>query len=275
VNASAVKTCAAISLFLFASTGCSDPSSRFITPERMNRGMVVVLHGIEGPGYLNREICRGLDYGGVDTAIRNYEWSSEWGALYNLRASHYNRLKAEELARWISDYIEAFPGRPVTLIGHSGGGAIAVWAAESMQGDEKIDGLILINPAISRDYDLGRALENTKRGIVNFHSQFDWLLLGVGTRVAGTMDRKHEVSAGKDGFLIPESRPESCRRLYQIGWSGDMLISGHWGGHLSSSTAAFVAMYVSPLVMSREWSGKLIEDIRKGRVRWSDGSVKD
>lgn len=244
--------------------GCGRRRGDYITADRLEKGLVVVLHGIEGPSYLNKEICRGLYMGGVECAVKNYKWASVWGVWHNLNAEQDNRRKARELARWIAGYREGFPGRPVFIVGHSGGGAIGLWAVEAMAGDEPIDGLILLNAALSENYDLGPALDKTRRGIVNIHSKLDWLLLGIGTRIAGTMDRRHGESAGKDGFAVPDDDPR-YRKLFQIGWSRDMLVSGHWGGHLSSAASHFVAMYIAPLIFAPSWNEEVVENVGAGR----------
>ncbi len=244
-------------------SGCGRRRGDYITADRLEKGLVIVLHGIEGPSYLNKEICRGLSIGGVAYAIKNYKWGSVWGVWHNLNAQQDNRRKARQLARWIAGYREGFPGRPVFIVGHSGGGAIGLWAVEAMAGENAIDGLILLNAALSESYDLGTALEKTRRGIVNIHSQLDWLLLGVGTRLAGTMDREHGKSAGKDGFIVPDGDGR-YRKLFQIGWSRDMLAAGHWGGHLSSAASHFVAMYIAPLIFAPSWNEEVMENVAAG-----------
>jgi hypothetical protein len=45
-----------------------------------------------------------------------------------------------------------------------------------------------------------------------------------------------------------------------------MLTSGHWGGHLSSAAAEFVARYVSPLVRAQAWSPNLVLAVREGGI---------
>ncbi|MCK5113975.1 MAG: hypothetical protein KAR11_04360, partial [Phycisphaerae bacterium] len=174
--------------------GCN--SQPFVNPERLERGLVVVLPGIEGRGILNAAICRGLNDGGVSCAIELYDWTSSLGPLYNLRAEEHNLRKAKELARHLLRYQLDYPDRPILIVGHSGGGAMGVWAAEAMEDNRKIDGLILLNTSLSPDYDLSKALDRTQRGVVNIYSPRDWLLLGWGTSVHGTMDGKHQASAG-------------------------------------------------------------------------------
>ncbi len=241
--------------------GCRPPQP-FVTSDRMQRGLVVVLPGIEGRGYLNEQICRGLADGGVNWAIEIDDWTSSWGPLYNLRSEKRNRRKAGDLVERIKRYRVAFPERPVVLLGHSGGGAIAIWASEMLGKNDKVKGVILINVAISREYDLAKALEHTTDGIINYYSGNDWVLLGLGTTVYGTMDGKHGSSAGKEKFLAPTDLPQAYRKLYQVGWDMEMIKTGHLGGHFSSSSTRFVSRYVAPLVMAEQWSEQLVKNIK-------------
>lgn len=242
--------------------GCH--SQPFVTPERLERGLVVILPGIEGRGILNEAIAHGLNDGGVQCAIEIYDWTSSLGPLYNLRAEEHNRKKAVSLARRITRYRIAHPDRPVIIVGHSGGGAMGVWALESLSPYQQVGGLILLNVSLSPNYDLSEALWHSQRGIVNIHSPLDWFLLGVGTSVYGTMDGKHEASAGMTGFVIPPGMPEAYVGFFQIGWTQKMAAAGHLGGHLSSSASKFIARYVAPLVKNPDWSPQLIDNIMLG-----------
>ncbi|MBN1942910.1 MAG: hypothetical protein JW849_06410 [Phycisphaerae bacterium] len=244
--------------------GCG-PKQPWATADRMQRGLVVVLPGIEGrQSGLADSIAEGLDQGGVNWAIEIQDWTSGWGVLYNLRAEDRNRLKAQELSHRIRRYQIAYPARPVVLVGQSGGGAIAVWTAEALNPDQRIEGILLINVALSRDYSLLRALDHTERGIVSFYSPRDWMLLGVGTTMYGTMDGRHAISAGMEKFRAPAAdRPAAYARLFEIGWSKEMARTGHPGLHVTSAAKDFVARYIAPLVLADAWNAKNIEAIRK------------
>lgn len=250
---------AGLSLFC----GCGAPRQPYVTSDRLQRGLVLVLPGIEGRSYFNEAICKGLNNGGVNWAIELSDWTSYWGMLYNLRAEERNRRQAEIIANRIERYKVAFPDRPVMLVGQSGGGAMAVWAAEALNPEQKIDGLVLINPSLSPQYVLLDALARTNKGIVLLYSPKDWMLLGLGTTVYGTMDGEYGSSAGFVGFEVPTDRPRLYKKLYQISWTKKMAKAGHSGGHLSSGAAKFVARYVAPLIRSEEWSKNLMARIKK------------
>ncbi len=243
-------------------SGCTGQPYR--TAERLQRRLVIVLPGIEGRSRHNEDICKGLDAGGVDWAIEIYDWTRPLGPLYNLRAEGENRRKATELAWRIARYHWDYPGRPVVLVGQSGGGAMAIWAAEALLAGQKVEGIILLAASLSPSYMLDFSLPNTHRGILNFYSPRDWVFLGVGTTVYGTMDGQHTASAGQIGFAIPETpqRAEAYQQLFQIAWRPEMTDSGHPGMHVTSGAMDFVAEYVAPFILAEPqdvpWDGELI-----------------
>lgn len=257
---------------------------------RLDKGLVVVLTGIEGRSQFNEGICRGLEAGGVDWAIELHDWTADVPlkqvlppvALYNQRAEARNRRQAEKLAARVLRYQQAYPGRSVVLVGQSGGAALAAWTAENMPHDRRIDGVIMLAPSLSPTYALDQALEGTQRGIVNFYSKRDLLFLALGTTMAGTMDGEHTQSAGRVGFEIPTAggKPPAYDRLFQIAWSEKMADTGNYGIHLSSGGERFVAAYVAPLVLAPTWDSEQMARVANraspvtepaGPVRWTPG----
>ena len=245
--------------------GCTQ-SQPYVTPERLDRGLLIVLPGIEGRSTLNVDICRGLDKGGVDWAIELYDWTSPAGMLYNQRAEIRNRQKAQQIAEHVKRYQWSHPRRPVVLVGHSGGSALAAWTAECLPMNTQVDGIIMVAPSLSPQYMLDWALPRTGRGIISLNSSRDWVLLGMGTTVAGTMDGQHTSSAGRVGFAMPLTtrRRQIYSKLYQVSWSDEMAAKGHGGGHMSSSSGSFVAAYVAPFVLSSQWNAEFVENVVKG-----------
>lgn len=243
----------------------------YLSVDRLHKGLVIVLTGIEGRSRLNEDICRGLDAGGVDCAIELYDWTPSIPlkqvlppvALYSQRAQSRNRAQADKLVSRIIRYQMAYPRRPVVLVGQSGGAAIAAWTAEGMPSNRPLDGVIMLAPSLSPGYMLDQALMNSRRGIVNFYSSRDLFILGLGTAVAGTMDGAHTQSAGRVGFEVPAAggKPPCYQKLYQIGWTSKMAQTGNLGIHLSSGGARFVSAYVAPFVRSRTWSQELVAQV--------------
>jgi len=259
--------CLTGAIALLACGGCANQP--YMTPERMDNGLVVVLPGIEGRSPLNEGIVRGLVAGGVQCAIDLEDWTSWMGPLYSLRAELRNRRKAAQIAVHVSEYKYAHPGKPVFLIGQSAGGAMALWVAESMPEGQEIDGVIMLVPSISPGYMVDYPLSKTRRGVVNFFSTRDWFFLGVGTTITGTMDGRHTSSAGRVGFDVPARleppQEQLYNKLFQVAWHRQMAAAGNTGGHLSSAAQAFIVKYVAPLVKNPDWSDELIAKIISGR----------
>ena len=251
--------------------GCNSGRSH-VSEGPQAAGWVVVLPGVDGYGWHNRAICRGLADGGVDSAIETIDWTllGRWSALYNLRAERRNRRKAAEIAQRIAARQDARPDEPVILVGTSGGGAMAVWVAEALGEGRRVDGIILLAPALSPGYRLDKALANSRRGIVSFHSRWDWFFLGLGTTLFGTADGPHRSAAGRVGFQPPPEAAEGhYRKLFQVPWRPAMKQQHHRGGHLSATAAPFVAKYVAPLVRAESWDEQLIESLGDGGAQQS------
>ncbi len=172
-------------------SGCApfDKSQPYENPERLDHGLVLVFTGIEGRSWINSDICQGLDKGGVDMAIRLVDWTTHIpGAyIYDQRAEARNRQKADQIAADILEYRAEHPGRPVILIGQSGGGAMAAWTAECLPDRYGVDGIIMMAVSLSPGYQLDGALGRSRRGIVSFYSEKDFLLLGAGVLAIGDL----------------------------------------------------------------------------------------
>ena len=224
--------------------GCQGPGA-MTNADHLDGGLIVVLPGIDGRTPHSESICRALAARRPDMAVELYDWTAPLGAIYNQVAVERNRSVAERLATRILAYRKAHADRPVTLVGHSGGTAIAVWAAENLPADQPVDGIVLLASSLSPEYDLSRALSRSAGGIVSFYSDRDAALLGVGTSLVGTMDGRHCEAAGKVGFREGDY---PCEALVQIAWRPAMAETGYDGGHLSCTAEEFVAKYVGPWV---------------------------
>lgn len=249
---------------LVTSVGCQVPE-RINSPARHDGGLVVVLPGIEGRSVWNRNIALGLDEGGVASAIEIYDWTTgvPGNFVYNLANLKRNRRQAREVAGRILDYLQRHPGRPVHIVGHSGGGGIAVLALEVLPPGRQIEQAILLAPALSPEYDLSLALRRTRRGMVSFYSARDVTLLTVGTSLLGPIDRDFGASAGAVGFREPEGSNESDRpgesdgalyagRLRQVRWSPRLKQAGADGSHLGWASRRFAREYLAPLIKEHE-----------------------
>lgn len=228
--------------------GCAD-NSAYLTDDRLDNGLVIILPGIEGHSQLNENIRRGLVAGGVYRALPIESWGRPIplaGPLITQMDFVGNRLAGGRVAKTIIKYQDKHPGRPVYVVGHSGGGGVAVFTAEAMPEGRQIDGLILLSASISSAYDLEKALSHCRNGIVNFYNQQDSGVLGLGTTLIGTVDGTHGPSAGLIGFDCFD-RP-GYDGLYQVKMMG---VSEDT--HTTSTQVGFVSIHVTPWVLSDSW----------------------
>ena len=208
---------------------------------------------------MNRNIAVGLDEGGVASAIEVFDWTTgvPGTLIVNLTAYERNLRQAQRLADRIIEFRDEHPGAPVHLIGHSGGGGLAVLALEALPAGRQIDMVILLAPALSPDYDLSTSLLRSRRGVVNFYSDRDRALLKAGTSVFGSIDRRLGPAAGAVGFKLPREITRDGRKLYderlrQVRWSPRLKQFGVSGTHIGWTSRQFAREYLAELVRQNE-----------------------
>jgi len=249
-----------LALVLMVVTGCGD-NAEFITEARLNEGMVVILPGVEGASGLNKDIRHGLAKAGIAQAMPIRDWGRPiplLGLVINQVDFLGNRLAAQSIADSIMDYQDEYPGRPVYILGHSGGGGVAIFVTEDLDEDHRIEGVIVLSGSISSAYNLEKALSRTRRGIVNFYNRNDSALLAVATTVLGNVDGIHGPSAGLIGFDEPkdkdtDEKKREYTKLYQVEMTSDMLLRG--GSHTAVTDPGFVSLHVAPWIYSPSWPG--------------------
>jgi len=245
-----MKRASAITALLAALGGCGAHGD-LMSKERLDKGMVVLLPGIAGAIANVYGIQDGLARGGWEGALPIQTWG--WpipvaGMFLNQTDAAGNRAAGKRLAQTIMDYQDSHPGAPVYIVGHSGGGGVAVFAAEALEDGHSVDGLVLLSASISAGYDLSTALARCRKGIVNFYSTRDEILPA--TSAVGTVDGRLASSAGLNGFS------GSYGRLYQVGWHSGMQRHGNYGGHMDTANSGFVAEYVAPWVTAPMWPAR-------------------
>jgi len=244
------------SVLLSGSAGCGLADLR--TQDRLERGLVLVLPGIEGRSLANYNIARGLDDGGVHCGIEIVDWGTAvpGGMLINLTDYSRNQTVADAIRDRIVEYQRAHPGRPIHVIGHSGGAGIALMAVERLPKDRPVSTLICIAGAISPRHDLRKALQRVSGGMYNFYSKMDVGLLGAGTSAFGTIDRDYGAAAGAVGFeTVVDAYPEERalrEKLHQVGWSAGLIVEGHDGGHFGWTHRGIVAKHLAPAVLKHQ-----------------------
>lgn len=217
----------ALSLLL---PGCFHPEP--IRPGQFQRGYVLLLPGVECTTQSMEGIYCGLRDGGVQSAIDLDIWGYRpFGTFRNLPAYELNRQRANRIAQKLAACAREHPNSPITIVGFSGGGAMALFAAEALPDGCTIDRIILLGAAISPGYDPRPALAKCRRGMINFYSEKDWFMAGWATETFGTMDRVKSHTAGRRGFCSPSGESLAMPGLTQTAWHPDWQRLGHRGGH--------------------------------------------
>jgi len=246
-------------LALAAGCGVSGESNvAFVTPDRMAGGLIVILPGIEGESEYNHDIRRGLVLAGINQAMPIYNWGRPvpgLGMILNQMDFVGNRLAGVRIAKLIENYQDEHPGRPVFLVGHSGGGGVAVFAAEGLSEGRQVDGLVLLSASIWAGYDLTKALGRCRSGIVNFYNPEDVGLLAIGTTVTSNVDGMRGPSAGLNGFDTakagaPRDKLAAYAKLYQV------TVSGGGDTHTAVTKPGYVSTCVAPWVVSTFWPAR-------------------
>ncbi|HNQ22298.1 MAG TPA: hypothetical protein PKK06_04315 [Phycisphaerae bacterium] len=221
-------------------------------PVREEPGLLWVFPGVEGGEHSVARACRAFRDAGVTADIEIHDWDRPFGLLVNLMSYERNRRDAAGVAERIAAYRAQHPAAPIDLVGYSGGGGVALMVTEALPDDVHVRHVLMVQPAVSPDYDLSTALAHIDGKLVLFYCPSDWLILGWGTRLFGTMDRRKVASAGKTGFDLPKAAPDPTQRahLEQVCWTADMRATGHRGKHRNILgyrwNKAYVAPYLTP-----------------------------
>lgn len=213
----------------------------------------MLLSGIEG-GALSMVLAKqAIIDAGVPGEVRVLEWGMPLGGLNNLVEYDRNRHVARKLVQELVEYRRMRPRGPINIVGYSGGGGMAVMLAEALPESVHVRSVLIVQGAVSRDYDLTRVLQHVDGRVVNFYCPSDSVVLGMGTQVWGNMDRGKGPAAGKDGFLLDLAVPNPALRakVVQVAWTQEMMRSGHFGGHVECLGYQWNRDFVAPWLKPR------------------------
>jgi pimeloyl-ACP methyl ester carboxylesterase len=196
----------------------------------------------------------------VPHAIEIHDWTAGPALMvYNLRSRRLQDEQVLAIREKILGYQQRYPGRPVWLIGHSGGGAMALKELAALPEGCRIAGAVLLCPAMSPWFDLSPSLAHCERGIWNVRSWGDLLFLGIFTTLFGTVDGRHCPAAGACGFRrasIPEPAGPDAPGFFDMPYRLAMAGSGNLAGHFGCVRRQFVRQWIAPIVAGgREIAG--------------------
>ncbi|MDD4891955.1 MAG: hypothetical protein PHU85_18705 [Phycisphaerae bacterium] len=233
--------------------GCGAPVRLRFNPAETH-GKVYYLDGIGCYGFGRDEVPSGFIQAGYRGDVEYWNWSATGTPLDQL-GGPFIRAKGAELAKLIQLYQQTYPGRPVSLIGLSGGTGVAVFACEYLPEGVCVDEVILVASSLSNSYNLTKALRHIRGGVTLYQTSGD-LALGVGARLTGPIDGSPLATcAGITGFVPPGGLSGEERSLYSrvtnVAYSASFSALGFDGGHTSAvSSPAFVRYKFAPVVMT-------------------------
>ncbi len=222
----------------------------------LDEDIVFVLDGVGGFQFVPLFVRRALREANCSIGTVAYDWQfgltgEIWTDLMWLRR---NRLMGAKLARKLLACRRRYPAARIHLYACSGGAGIALFACEHLRGRPVVETMILACPAVSPAYNLAPALRAVQRCYALVSHRDRWIL-GTGTRIFGTVDRKFGSAAGRVGFLLPPDLSAEDRALYQrlgeIRWSSDLRAEGHHGGHTGWPMPRFLQRHLVPMLLGQ------------------------
>lgn len=239
----------------FASARGETPT--LVAPERISQGYTLILPGILGHNFWDDNVAKGLLAADAPTAIEIHDWTR--GAAMLVVNMFDNQRRQREIAAVVEKivaYQERYSGRPVYLIGHSGGARFVVQTLERLPTGRRVTSAVLLAAPMGRGYDLRLAQSRTERGLHNFHSPYDLPISQVWSAPVGISEGWF-VSAAVAGFAQPSQldereRGDYERMLVEHRFSWNMVGDGHLGGHFGWTSPKFVARHIAPIVGAQE-----------------------
>jgi pimeloyl-ACP methyl ester carboxylesterase len=231
--------------------GCQQPHPPADAPPD-SHGLVWILPGISGGAWCMGSARRAFRDAGVVADIRINEWDRPLlDSLGHLQNYEKNRALAARVAEQTAAHWDAHPGAPIDLVGYSAGGGIALMVAEALPERVRLRHVILVQAGVSPTWDLTATLERIDGRLVSFYCPTDWLILGWGTEVFGTVDRKNVASAGKNGFDLDKAAadPDLRAKVVEQRWGRDMMGSGHLGNHTAILLYSWNKRYIAPWLL--------------------------
>lgn len=253
----AAALCIAAALIAPAPALATDITTRPSSPA-FDDTWLLHLPGIGGERRLDHRMVEGLIDGGWDGPITIYDWTEKDPGLDALLARRRNLEEAGKVAALIEKRLRENPNLRIIVTSHSGGTGIAVWALERLPKGMKVQTLLLLASALSPDYDLSRALQHVRGRAYVFYSRNDQLVLGVGTRLFGTIDGVKSDSAGLVGFHEPaHADAKAYEKLIQKPYDKGWIAFNNIGNHVGCMSEPFAENVLAPLLLGRERAGEV------------------
>jgi len=222
----------------------------------LDHEFLVIVDGVGGFQFapvLIRRMLR-LEHSKIGTVYFPWQCGLMGEIFTDLMWLRRNRKMGAKLAEHLLWLRKDYPEAKIHLVAYSGGVGITVFALESLSLSINIESLIMACPALSPTYNLAPALCKVKRAYALI-SKGDYGILGVGTTILGTTDRKHCASAGMRGFRLPcqitDVDKAEYAKLKEIRWDPTQKTLGHTGGHTGWASGGWLARHFLPIVAGK------------------------
>jgi pimeloyl-ACP methyl ester carboxylesterase len=211
-------------------------------------GTLIYIVGWNGPIRRDRNVLNALHDAGCNMAMETFDWTAGQRSLIAFWRAQHSAEPAIQLANHIQAVQQEHSGQPIFLIADSSGCAVALAALANLPPQVKVKTLILSSPAVSPTYDLRPALRHIDDKLVSFNSHRDFIILGLGSIIFGTVDGRHTAAAGRRGFVIPPGAVEYAK-LRQIPYDPAWAVQfGNTGGHGQALNPRFAKALIAPLL---------------------------
>jgi pimeloyl-ACP methyl ester carboxylesterase len=217
--------------------------------EPATRPYILHLPGVAGTTWLDRSMITGLKNAELNATMEIYDWTCDDPGMNALHATKRNYEQAQKIADQITAYARKHPGLPIVLMSHSGGGALAAWALERLPADVQVESLFLLQPGLSPQYDLSRALQHVRTKAYVFTSVHDTVVLSLGTQMFGTMDGLLVEAAGVKGFIRPATADaKQYEKLIAKPYDEKWTAYDNIGDHIGTLLRPFSKNVLAPMV---------------------------
>lgn len=218
------------------------------------RGVIYVADGAGGYLATSKAFRQAVTEQGMPLHVETVEWSHGYRRVIIDQIDYSRiRLAGHCLAGAVCARRRNCPTGEIYLAGHSAGSAVVLAAAAELPPDT-VDGIVLLAPSVSADYDLRPALRASRNGVDVFYSHRDRFQLGVAVSILGTADRRWTAASGRVGFRPVICTPDDAilhTLLRQHPWNPCVAWTGNRGGHYDVHHEDYLRAYVLPLFARR------------------------
>lgn len=231
-----------ISLLAVTASGCGTVAYS----SKAQNGITYYCPGAGNTDFGDAGLRGGLEAAGYKGEVAGYVWTISFNVALDQTLRFNAKLKGQNLARLIEEYMEKYPGKPVNLVGLSAGTGVAVWALENLKEGYNVDSVVLLSSSLWHRYDVGKAAGRVKGKIYVYYSPNDAILAGP-MKLFGTIDGVF----GEDGAgAVGLHTRGGAEKVVNIGWKSDWSSYGYYGGHTDSTSSGFVRAVLARHLLS-------------------------